>query len=322
MLFKVIESKTLNGKTLIIAGSIISSCLYLYILYNELRVSCEIFEGEWQSGFLTFSFNSLYNIVSNFLKFLMYNEINELQIPFIIMFIIVGVLLFLIERNKYTILMLIIFTLACIGSYYKIYPLSGRIILYFTPILIFFLVKPLDFCTAKFSNIIKSILLSMILLYFLNMLNINQNHLFFPNPGTIELRSPIERRIAIKNIMKNTLDKHKKTEEIVGYQEQTFYAEYYSIELYNKKLERIDFPSEKAHTVVLENLKNNKNFWFLTDLEHYTIDDLLENKEIKDLYIKNKYKFYENCNEQICHYYIFNQTQNRECEIQSDTGLN
>lgn len=96
------------------------------------------FPNYWNDGFFSFS-------LSDFLRFLVLNikfyfVPNTLSLPAIILFIW-GICLFIREKCSYILLSLL---LVFIAAFMHIYPLSGRVGLYFIPIMIIFMLKPLD----------------------------------------------------------------------------------------------------------------------------------------------------------------------------------
>ena len=115
--------------------------MLLYYFFNLAPAKLDLdthFPNYWNDGFFSFS-------LSDFLRFLVLNikfyfVPNTLSLPAIILFIW-GICLFIREKCSYILLSLL---LVFIAAFMHIYPLSGRVGLYFIPIMIIFMLKPLD----------------------------------------------------------------------------------------------------------------------------------------------------------------------------------
>ena len=119
----------------------LAATMILYYFFNLAPAKLDLdthFPNYWNDGFFGFSF-------SDFLRFLVLNikfyfVPNTFSLPAIILFIW-GICLFIREKCSYILLSLLLVFMA---AFMHIYPLSGRVGLYFIPVMIIFMLKPLE----------------------------------------------------------------------------------------------------------------------------------------------------------------------------------
>lgn len=203
ILLKIIEEKSINKKMFIIPIGFIVSLIYTYLLYKK-QYQVELLESEWQKGFLSFSFSSNCNLLTEFINFLYnYNGTPGTQylifIIMFIMFIVLGGGLLIASKKQETYLIAIILCFTVIASFLHIYPLVNRMILYLIPFIILALAKLVDFEDLKNRvQMVKSFVLCVFVLYFLQCYNLP---FFNVNGDALSYRVPISSCIDSKELI-------------------------------------------------------------------------------------------------------------------------
>lgn len=210
--------------------SVLLSVIYsAYIFRNILPV--EINDLSWQACFIKLDSASICYILSDYFEFI--------NIFFVKGFIlaITGFILFIKEKNKNVLTITITMFFACIASFLKLYPLSGRIILYLCPPLLFFMAKTLDF-RLKSNNIGKKITEFFIKFFIICMLFSS-----FPISNVFDIKKTVvmyeyEDRIKEDLIFKNFFNEYIPDEKIYSSIKSINYLEYYN-KILNKNYDLI-----------------------------------------------------------------------------------
>ena len=153
----------------------------LYYIFNLQPSKMDInatFPEYWADGFI-YSYMDFIRILGSNLKIFFYpNKYMAFQL--IVFFM--SIWYCIKERTKISIYLLLVIFMSFLGAFLHLYPLYGRVSLYFGPILILFLVKPIDYISIN--KKIKSLFIIFILFvsfcgyntsYFKNVL-LNEQH--------------------------------------------------------------------------------------------------------------------------------------------------
>ena len=147
-------------KAMLLYLGIISAGLYSRWVFRNI-INYEISEENWQTGFLNFSFDSLFNLFDSYYRYI------NVDFTIGLLFLFSGIVILILERNKYAFCMLLCFIFVCIASILKIYPIYERVALYLFPMFVLFMAKPLDIYleNGNIDNKIKSFILSCLMLF-------------------------------------------------------------------------------------------------------------------------------------------------------------
>lgn len=180
LLSKIIEEKnkkttdiTYNssgGGILALISVIFITSLYYYIIYKQALHKYNFFTG-WEEGYLTFSLNSIYSIVKNFINFMFFDVHSLYLFLVLLIFMLAGLICLYKENRNYAVIYTNIFILMLITSYYKYYSLSGRLILFFIPICIILPVKTTDIFIYKKNKILNTITALFIFVFLIYITN-------------------------------------------------------------------------------------------------------------------------------------------------------
>ena len=224
-LLKVLEERCFNKNLFIVPIGFFLSTLYLYFLYRQIY-SFEIYEAEWQVGFLTFSFDSFWAMVQDFVWFLMFG-CSEYNICILFLLFVWGLFLLCYSKKKEAYLILLIILFAVIASFLKIYPLKARMILYFIPFLFLAFSKVIDYMMKerRIESFVSAIIMSFFIFY--NM-HFNPISFYFLDMEKYNMRTPIEERYAVKETCTKMLDKMSEEDILFSLSLYHNYAQYYS----------------------------------------------------------------------------------------------
>lgn len=292
-ILKIIEEKAFSKKLLFLPFGMLSAMTYIYMLYKDMW-EFEITHEEWIQGFLTLSFESINSIFENYVNFLQFNNSSSI---WLIVFVF-GLILLIMEKKKETFVIIItLFFLLC-ASYLKIYPLTGRMILFLVPVFIVFVCKLID--TQKSDKIItreKEYILSILIcifLFFTKDANIKDANIV--SLHETNYRVPKAERVDYEEIHNYFSNNYENNERLYFDPEFLDFNSFY----YKTKKSKIDTPqiqyeslnySNKERTLeILSSLfndlnENNISFWI-----GYKMYDNFEKPDYIDIYINNKNK--------------------------------
>ncbi len=198
LISKIIEQKRFPLKLIFPFFSLAAGSLYLIWMFRNIR-TIELNLEYWQSGFFNFTFSSLFNIINEFFNFL------ELNLSWSIICLISGILIFISQKNKYRLLIILIIFFVLLGSYFKILPLKERIMLYMTPIFILLMSKPAEMLKTikeqKVHAFIISVFISGMLLFSVKNYNLT-------NLNSIVRMQPYQDRIQVKKDVETILNNY------------------------------------------------------------------------------------------------------------------
>lgn len=280
ILLKFIEEKCFNKNLFIMSIGFILSALYLYFLYRQIY-SFEIYEGEWQVGFLTFSFDSFWAMAQDFIWFLLAGG-SEYNIFILLILFIGGLLLLFFSKKQEAYLILLIILFAVIASFLKIYPLKARMILYFIPFVFLAFSKVID-CMMKerkIESFVNVMIMSSLVLY-----NMHCYPILFLNYDMeqFNIRVSTEKRYAVKEISIKMLDEMNEEDILYSHANFSNYAQYYSylnkgkmiysyVQLEDEVNElNIDSVVLKFNEIVQQEQGNNKNIYVVFSKENCKI---------------------------------------------------
>lgn len=116
----------------------------LYFLFNLAPAKADLnkyFPGYWQDGFLAFSIKDFIRLIVFNIKF--YFVPNKFSLPTLVL-MFWGIYLYIRENSRNSVFILTAFVLVMLAAIFQLYPLSGRIGLYFIPVVLLLILKPLD----------------------------------------------------------------------------------------------------------------------------------------------------------------------------------
>ncbi len=261
---KMIENKKIYFKAIFPIFGVIFSGLYSMWLFRNImdfEIHCE---EVWQTGLLEFSFNSFNKMLTEFFEYI------NINYNYGIWFLIAGTIIFIVQKNKYAICMFICFIIACIASLLHVYPLTGRIMLYMTPVFAFFILKPIDIeinngnIKDNIINAVRMILLSVIICLSFQPGNILDKESYAINTFSFQYRKEE------KQLYLNFLKEYKPYQKIFYNAKSSSYLNYYvNIEKDFKEIKLPDFineipeSGEQYYNILSDAIKDKIDFLFV-----------------------------------------------------------
>ncbi len=274
-----------------------SYCLYSFIFDNSTQSFVKYWPINETSCFISLNLKSivevnLHNLNYYFFDKFLFNIPENYQVlPYIViiaLFIILGIIIFIVEKKKNYQFILWVIILAHIASYLKLYPMAERMVLYQLPIILILLVKPIDFLFANIKRLIKTrkfllfsaylcfilVFISSFTPYYVNYLNYFKHNIYLSN------------EISPKDVVKYIIENKSKNSEIIAIGYSTATARFYYKTFANDD-KIIIF---KDYTDINENtrfsyisntftkLNKNKTYWI------YPM--FMEDKDCKNIIIK------------------------------------
>lgn len=202
-----------------------------------------------------FSLSNFFFMVSAYLKYLNLYSIVTMALLFI------GMLVSFIKKNKYGIIMTIVFFEACVLSFMGKYPFEGRAILYLMPVCLYFMLCACSTIETK-KNILNNVI--SILLLFIMFYSVNNIFDTFPTGS----HSPNhQERMKDKEVVTNFLSKYNEDDKLIVTRFLVQFIKYYNVESkFNKNITYKDFISESTLDDVNKLIKTEDkkgNIWIL-----------------------------------------------------------
>ncbi|HNW26514.1 MAG TPA: hypothetical protein PKI94_06980 [Candidatus Gastranaerophilaceae bacterium] len=245
------------------------SVLFLPFLLNFLLYSKIYLLGAYinnKNGMVTFWADKFISAdFSNFI-YLFSQNITYFFIPlksalFIVILALYGIFIFVKEKRfNFVIMALLIFSLSVASSILHIYPFSQRLIIFFIPLIIIFISKPLD--QISLSKKVKSIMILM-LLFFITFPQIKKTSESFTSVK-------INKGHFGKEMMQY-LAQNIKPDDIILFNSGSNADFYYYSSFYNLKnkfiQEKVNEDKDEAYLKFLQGLKKG-NYWFFMPYDY------------------------------------------------------
>lgn len=244
---------------LIFFTPIIISFMFLYIT-TFLPQKTDYMLSFWNSGFLSLSLQKNLYLIKKNLDFQFFpNKFLLLIFILILTGFIQTAKQYKIKENQYSI---IICFLVLIASALKLYPLMLRISLYILPIIIVFLVKPVDFISVK--RKVYSLLIILLMFSGLNF----YNHTYFSKITDQETYIIFGARGIMQNLKSLYNGKDLIIVNNVSIPDFTYYSTYYNFNCKNYKFLKYngyDFKfnfNNDSYAKFLNQIHKNQKVWF------------------------------------------------------------
>ncbi len=299
---KMISGRKLNPKALIILSGVILSglalCFYDLQVFHFMRNFWCDFD---QNGCIVFYNNFLYYYLQNNCMYFIY-DFNFKNVIFLIGLLVLGCGILYKDNKEKAILVSLIYVFAFSASVLKIYPFTGRLMLYFIPIYIMLLAKNFDISPIKTKikgiNFITNVILTILMIFILGVkipfYNIPFNAMVDYKLQYDRSRSK-ELREKVKECSHELLKNYKDGEKILACEGLLYAVKYYKKYFkYTNPIDirsygNIDFKetSKVSAKFIDENIninfwiysRNNETYFRCSDIEE--IENILNSKKIK-----------------------------------------
>ena len=257
---------------------------FIFLYFSTLLPSKSSFlTSYWQSGFITFDFNKILNIIKTNLIYYFYPN----KFVFLI-FILTGLGLFQIiknTKNRNNLLLTNIFLLVIVASILQLYPIMQRVSLYLTPILIIFISKNMD--NVSLNTKIRSILIVLFYIISFNSYNITYLKQITKIPDyAYDARSSMK---YLSDVYNNNLIIVNAASD----SEFIYYSAYYNLSTNNYVFVQTPNKDQNTYFAILNHIPKEQNVWFyyVNDYSHSPVivflNDWAKNKNILN---KKEYK--------------------------------
>lgn len=280
LLSRVNIKKTLSFALPMAIGSFI---YYFKVLYGVQTREVTSYMSYWAGGFLKFNIKSILLIFRSNFNFFFFP--NNFVLLGIILFI-TGLVLLLRDKNKVGKIILLSFAGILLASFLQVYPIWQRTALYFLPVVILLITKPLDLVSGK-RKFVSAIIIGLFVLFFCRY-NIAYAQNFFSK--NVFMRSD-----AITTFPK-LVEKYDNNKDILVLNSTTEADFIYYSKLYKFKPQRyfllpIYRYDQDYYYSLMESLPRGQTYWFIFGWEYsHRIHDLKNNiAHHLQTYIKKKH---------------------------------
>lgn len=280
LLSRVNIKKTLSFALPMVIGSFI---YYFKVLYTVQTREVASYMSYWAGGFLKFNIKSILLIFrSNFNFFFFPNNF----VLFGIILFVTGLVLLLREKSKIGKIILFSFAGILLASFLQIYPIWQRTALYFLPVVVLLITRPLDLVSGR-RKFVSAIIVCLFVLFFCKY-NVSYAQNFFSK--NVFMRSD-----AITTFPK-LVEKYDNNKDILVLNSTTKADYIYYSRLYKFKPQRyfllpVYRYDQNYYYSLMDSLPRGQTYWFIFGWEYSHRTHDLKNNIAHHLqtYIKKKH---------------------------------
>ncbi len=267
---KSMEEKYFNYKCLLIFFGIFITCIYLYLIDKNCYQFMMYYWHNVETGFWNFSVSSFNNLIYNFYNYIFTANKNTLTIYLNMFLSILGLILFIKNKQKISYLFILIFIFALSASFFEIFPFGHRHTIYLIPIIILLLIKNFDlpnlikpeqkykkmllYCSTAIIFIIVLISTNII-----SRLRFNSNiekYMFYPAPVQFKYMNPDYYNIIYNSASDNDL--------IILSTDLNYICNFYN-SLYKRNIKYLNLPEGNSEKLldIIRNQSKTKNLYIM-----------------------------------------------------------